>query len=175
MKKFVSLALALVMVLALGVAVSAAAVSTNVVGDTSKVVNVTVADGAEAVHTYGATITWDVPTLTYTTAGVGTWSTTEHAYVGGDAATWSADVDGKVTVQNDSDLSIWVEVSVANAGNGTAAIALTDTESELTAWNADAATDAKEVTFTVSGAPAATGAIGTITVTILDAATPELQ
>lgn len=171
MKKFVSLALALVMVLALGVAVSAAAVSTNIVGETTKTVSVTVADGADAVHTYGATITWDVPTLTYTTAGTGTWSTTEHKYVNGDAATWSDDVDGKVTVQNDSDLSIWVEVSVANGTNGTAAIALTDEESELKAWNADATNDMKEVSFTVSGVPAETGAIGTITVTILDAAT----
>ncbi len=170
MKKLFVLALALTMVLALAVTAIAAAVPVKDDVPAEKTVDVTITPAGTVTNTLGATITWDDVAVAYTNGGT-IWNTSTHEYDTVLEGSWS-DAEASVTVQNDSDVSIWVTVSATNANNGTAIVTLGDNaaESELVKWNNTDNTDAKTVTITASGVPASNGAIATITVTLADAA-----
>ena len=169
MRKIITiLALVLTVALCTSFAVSAVdPVTISGLNTATQDANVTVNPKAEDKSAvYSVDVTWTDVAFTYN-AGTTTWNPSTHKYdAAGTAASWT-DNQGTVTVTNHSNAAVTATVSFEPSGDVN--VAIENAEIELPSAEGKATTATELIgtaTLTASGAPTATGKIGTVKVTI---------
>jgi hypothetical protein len=167
MKKLLVLSLAIVMMFAMASTCFAADATFDAVGSKTADVTVSYTAGDGADDTYAVDITWGDLAFEYTQSSQ-IWDATNHVEVDADASAskWNQ-TSATIEVKNHSNVAVKSTITYAAEGtNGSAVFTLTGGEVQTLAAATPSQQPTHTATLAASGVPAASGKVGTITVTI---------